>query len=75
MKITELPSILCKKEGKLKQVSVGNMREIISILSDLLYADELCIFANNKADQLPLYNALLKNGQRRAKKAKAKKKK
>jgi hypothetical protein len=60
MKITELPSVLCKREAKLKEVSVGNMREIISILSDL-------IFQNSELTTL-----LFRNGERRSKKKKKK---
>ena len=37
--VRKLASILCKAEGLKKQVSVGNMREILSLLSDLLFDD------------------------------------
>lgn len=64
MKISELPSILCKREGKLKEVSVGNMREILAILSDLVYEDQI---SDGK-----LVFALYANGKRRLKRKKKK---
>lgn len=62
MKITEIPSVLCKREAKLKQVSVGNMREILAIVSDLIVEDASVL------------EALLANGRRRAKRKSAKRK-
>lgn len=37
MTIKQLAKKLCAKEGKRKQVSIAQMSEIISVLSDLIY--------------------------------------
>jgi hypothetical protein len=67
MTLKKLASLIAKREGKLKQVSIGNVREIIGIMSDLVYEYE--------NDYPPLGHILYVNGFRRAKRAKAKKKK
>lgn len=61
MKIKEIVLRITKAEALKKQVSIGNVREIVSIVSDIIY--ESCE-ANC---------TLLNNGKRRAK-IKAKKK-
>lgn len=38
MTIKQLAVKLCKKEGKRKQVSIAQVNEILSILSDMIYA-------------------------------------
>ena len=58
MTLKELTKVLSQLEGKKKEVSVGNLREIVGILSDLLKANP------------GLSEVLLKNGERRAKKKK-----
>ena len=56
--LTELYSAIAKREGKKSQVKIGDIREIIAILSDLMIKH-------------PSIHALLtKNGERRAKKRK-----
>ena len=40
MTLQELVKKICEIEGKKIQVSVGNVREIVSIISDLYYADD-----------------------------------
>jgi len=39
MKPTELASLVAKKEGHKSQARIGDIREIISILADLLYSN------------------------------------
>ena len=58
MKIKEIVAALAALEGKKHQVSVGNVREIIGLLSDLAYASPLI--------GLSLYD----NGKRRTKRKK-----
>jgi len=57
--IKDLVREIARREGKKSQVGVGNIREVIGILSDM-YLDHS--FAMNAI--------LYKNGQRRAKKGK-----
>ena len=61
MKIKEIVLRITKAEALKKQVSIGNVREIVSIMSDMLCCDASVILA------------LVNNGKRRAK-IKAKKK-
>ena len=61
MKIKELVSHIAEQEGKLKEVSVGNIREIVGIVSDLLFSE----LFNGGSEAL---KELYKNGSRRAKK-------
>lgn len=56
MKIKELVSIIASIEGKRVEVPVGNIREIVSILSDMVYKDN------------EVYLLLLNNGKKRSKK-------
>ncbi|WKV32896.1 hypothetical protein MAC3UK_0009 [Bdellovibrio phage MAC3UK] len=56
MKIGQLASLIAKKEGHKSQARIGDIREILSILSDLSYGSPE-----------PL-NAIVKNGIARAKK-------
>ena len=37
--IKKLASILCKAEGLKRQVRIGDMREILALLSDLIFDD------------------------------------
>ena len=39
MTIQKLASLIAKKEGKKSQARVGDIREMLSILSDLVYSD------------------------------------
>lgn len=63
MTLKEMASEVARREGKKSSARVGDVREILSILSDLVF-------------EMPLgeiENALRKNGERRAKrKARAK---
>jgi len=56
MTIKDLASKVALTEGKKLQDQIGNVREILAIVSDLIYEDE------------EVYKVLYKNGQRRAKK-------
>ena len=53
--VKELQAELCKLEGGKDSISMGNAREVVSIISDLLYADSTLIAL------------LVKNGERRSK--------
>ena len=54
MKVTDLYKLIAEREGKKSEVSIGNIREIVGIIADLLTNDEV-------------YKCLVKLGKRRAK--------
>ncbi len=54
---------LAKREGKKVQVTMGNAREIVGIVSDILYQEYVRIGAES-------YMSLVKNGERRSRKKK-----
>lgn len=56
--LEKLAKSICIREGKKKQVSIGNAREIVGILSDMFY----------EYDGHEMAEMLIKNGERRAKK-------
>lgn len=60
---------IAKREGKLKEVSIGNIREIVGILSDLIYEDSLDCTTRSRSSG-GLYTKLLYNGTKRAKRKK-----
>jgi hypothetical protein len=62
MNMAELVKHISEKEGKTSEVSVGNIREILGIVSDHIYND----FNGSNATILTLWE----NGKRRAKKKK-----
>lgn len=66
MTIKQLCNQLSKAEGKKHQASVGDVRELIALLSDMLYTD---------SQWMSLYNTIVENGRRRSKKIKIKAKK
>jgi hypothetical protein len=66
MKISELVSSIAQFEGKKVEVSVGNIREIISILSDLVYFESL-IYKEGDDITKSIPFTLLFNGRVRAK--------
>lgn len=53
MTLKELYKTLTKIEGKKREVSIGNVRELVGIISDLVY------------EHLDLHELLYKNGKRR----------
>lgn len=55
MTIQDLASKVALTEGKKLQTEIGNVREVLAILSDLIYEDK------------EVYEILYKNGERRAK--------
>lgn len=59
MTIKEIVKYIADREGKKIEVSVGNIREILAILSDLLVDED----AVNM-----VFRTLVANGKRRAKK-------
>lgn len=63
MKISEIVKILAKGEDGKSKVKVGDIREVIGLLSDLLYADQ-----KGLDHPYETYDALVLNGKRRAKK-------
>lgn len=60
MKLKELTKAVAEAEGLKEEVSVGNVREIIAILSDLVFTDSSVI------------TTLIENGARRAKRVRKK---
>jgi hypothetical protein len=51
MNLQGIVKFLCEREGKLSEVSVGNMREIVSLMSDLVYGSDgitAVLYANGK---------------------------
>lgn len=52
-------------EGKISQVSIGNIREVLAVLSDMLYADAMG--SDDPGRYQGLYPALFRNGERRSK--------
>lgn len=51
MNIQGLVKFLAEREGRLSQVSIGNLREIVGIFSDLIYNSEGIVgilYANGK---------------------------
>lgn len=67
MTIKELVSHIAKQEGKKHQASVGDVREIVSLISDMFYAD---LNEKEPRDCISTIAALYKNGKRRAKRKK-----
>ena len=61
MTIKELASRVARGESKKTQASIGDIREILSVLSDMTYAEAIDV-----------HNILYKNGKARAKKVKSK---
>jgi hypothetical protein len=59
MTVTQLASKVAKTEGLKKQVSIGNVREMLAVLSDIITADPTAL------------QALVDNGKRRARDTKA----
>lgn len=60
MTINKLASKIAKIEGKKSEVSIGNIREILGIISDILYMDAL--------ENSDIYMCLYQNGKKRANK-------
>jgi hypothetical protein len=65
MKFNKLASLIAKKECKKKQVTIGNVREILALISEVFYQEK--DFPKN----IQTYQELLKIGQKRAKRKKA----
>lgn len=63
MTINQLASLIAKREGKKSQARIGDIREILGIISDLIYADYL-----EYKESSPVLDALANNGMNRAKK-------
>lgn len=67
MTMKELANKIAKAEGLKSEVSIGNIREILAILSDMVWAEMLETYPNG---ELAIGNCLCKNGKRRAKRNK-----
>lgn len=63
MTIKKLASMVAQREGKKSQARIGEVREILGIISDLIYADYL-----EHKESSPVLDALANNGLGRAKK-------
>lgn len=63
MTIKEIVAEIAQREGKKREVSVGDIREIVGVISDLLYLDE----SVGSGDYLDI---LIRNGKRRSKRKK-----
>ncbi len=66
MTLKELASSIAKREGLKKQVSIGNVREILGLVSDEVYAQ----YQKSDAAFTAFATQLRLNGQRRAKRKK-----
>lgn len=64
MNIKQLASYIAKAEGKTHQSSVGDIREVLALLSDVINRE------NVEKGYSSSMLALLKNGQERSKKRK-----
>ena len=64
MTVTKLASTIAKREGKKSETNIGNIREILGILSDMVVED---------MNGFAIYDCLIINGLRRAKKKPKKK--
>jgi hypothetical protein len=58
MKISDLVKHIAKHEGKKSQVKIGDIREIVGIISDLVY--------ETYTQDLAMFFVLYQNGKRRA---------
>ena len=67
MSMKQVIKELALLEGKKVEVSVGNLREILALISDIFYQD-----LTSGDNPQYTYNILLKNGKRRAKSKKVK---
>jgi len=67
MTIQTLASKVAKVEGKKSQASIGDVREILAILADLIYAEESQPYTGSESATIA--EALYAEGEKRAKKA------
>jgi thymidylate synthase len=66
MTIAELVKYIAEKEGKKSQVKIGDVREVVAVLSDLLH--EIATDGDDGLDQVDMIVAKLRaNGKRRHK--------
>lgn len=65
MTLQKLASAIAKREGKKSQARIGDIREILSILSELVHKD-LKDFTGWEGGQDGIISGLYKNGQRKA---------
>lgn len=69
MTIKELASYIAKLEGKKSQAQIGDIRELLGILSDLYYRSSkviMCVDSNDYEFTSELGTILYRNGKRRA---------
>jgi hypothetical protein len=66
VKFTKLASYIAQKEGKKRQVTIGNIREILSIVCEVLYKEK------GFPEDIGTYRELMRVGQRRLERQKRK---
>ena len=59
---------IAKIEGKFSEVSVGNIREVLAIISDMVYEDLEC-FSSFEGGHRGVVSALYQNGRRRSRRS------
>jgi hypothetical protein len=59
MKFNKLASYIARRESKKKQVTIGNIRETLAIVAELLYSEK------DFPDDIKTYKELMRVGQRR----------
>jgi len=69
MTIKKLASEIAKREGKKSQTQIGDIREILSILSDMINDEYEKLCNENKS----IVVSLVENGMKRARKMRKKK--
>lgn len=68
MTINQLASKIAKLEGRKSQARIGDLREILGILSDLVW--EQYLTWDPKSSGQEIFEIIFKNGEKRAKKRK-----
>ena len=67
MKLMKLASHIAKIESKKREVTIGNIREILGIISDVFCVEQ------DFPDNIKTYTELLNNGRKRASRKRSKK--
>lgn len=65
MTLSKLASEIAKREGKKSQARIGDIREILGVLSDIMLEDPNTLYVVTTEEGV--VDALFKTGQRRAK--------
>lgn len=67
MKFNQLASHIAKIEGKKREVTIGNIREMVAIICEVLYAEK------DFPAEITTYKEMMRIGQRRLARKKSKK--